>query len=629
MLRWIVFVLILTCILTASADTNGTGSPAGVRELEKKLETASPTEQLDILLEMSLYYYDRAPRKTIEYATRALHLSRRLKDETSEGLALRDIGLGLYYSDQYKKSLDYSYRAQRIFERIGDRKNLVDVWRRIGNVFWKINEYEKAQEYYDRCLEYFGETVDKKEYAKVLNNKGLINYDCGKLDTAVENHLEALRIIEMPGNEDKRLEGIFNANLGRTYFRLGDYNNALRHLQRALPIVTERRATQTISYVCIMIARVYKEQGNFDAAIDYCNRSMRVLHKDNEAYKRQNGNTLILLAELYIAQKHFQKAMDCLERALKNYREIDAKSRIALSLIMMGHVRKERGQFHEALEDLKQGAEIARQLNMPEILQDGYLYLSETYSALGDSDQSFRYYKMYNEVKETVFNKVAASRIRNSQVKYETQKMHKEIEGVKTSKKTVFLFFSGVVLVLGLVLALVLYNRRRIKKRAQILLEQKDREIEFHKKTTGTLKEQIKAFLSQKDRKRYEGSNLTPEQQDIYLRKLLRYMKAEKPYLDSELTVKRLATGLSVSHRELSQVINESAGMHFYDFVNRYRVEAAKRMLQESILKDEMSILGIAYEVGFNSKSSFNTAFKKATGITPSQYRKAAYMMTN
>ena len=73
----------------------------------------------------------------------------------------------------------------------------------------------------------------------------------------------------------------------------------------------------------------------------------------------------------------------------------------------------------------------------------------------------------------------------------------------------------------------------------------------------------------------------------------------------------------------LSLLINERTGMHFYDFVNRYRVEEAKRLLRESILRDELSILGIAYEVGFNSKSSFNTAFKKAAGITPSQYRNA------
>lgn len=616
MLRRILCVLILPCILLASGD---------MREMEKKLETAPPTEKLDILLKLSFYYHDRTPHKTIEYATQALHLSRRLKDETSEGLALLHIGLGLDNSDQYKKSLDYYNRARRILERIGDRKQLADLWRHMGNLYWKTSEFEKALEYYDRCLEYLGDTIEKKEYAKILNNKSLVYYDWGKLDNAVSHLLEALKIIEMPGNEDKRLEGVFNANLGRAYFRVGDFENALRHLHRALDIVTERRAVQTISYVCIMIALIYKEQGNFDAAFDYCNRSMRVLDTGNEDYKSQNGETLLLLAELHIAQRKFQEAMDCLQRALENYREIDARSYIAISLQRMGFVRKEMGQFPEALKDLKQAAEIAIQINMPDILHYCYLYLAETYSALGDSEQSLQYYKMYNEVKEKVFNEVTAARIRNSQVKYETQKMQKKIEVVTSSKQRIFLVFTGIVLVLGLALALVLYNRRRIKTRAQILLEQKDREIEFHKKSTNSVKEQVREFLSQKSRKKYEASNLTPEQEEVYLSKLLRYMKEEKPHLNSELTVKRLAGGLSLSYRDISQVINERTGMHFHDFVNRYRVEEAKRLLRESIIRDELSILSIAYEVGFNSKSSFNTAFKKAAGITPSQYRKAYF----
>jgi AraC-like DNA-binding protein len=97
--------------------------------------------------------------------------------------------------------------------------------------------------------------------------------------------------------------------------------------------------------------------------------------------------------------------------------------------------------------------------------------------------------------------------------------------------------------------------------------------------------------------------------------------KDEKPYLDCELTLGRLAETLNVSPHNLSEVINTKLKQNFYDLVNSYRVEEVKRKLQSPEF-DMYSILGIAYESGFNSKTSFNTIFKKYVGQTPSAYKK-------
>lgn len=89
-----------------------------------------------------------------------------------------------------------------------------------------------------------------------------------------------------------------------------------------------------------------------------------------------------------------------------------------------------------------------------------------------------------------------------------------------------------------------------------------------------------------------------------------------------KLTLKMLAQTLSASERAVSQVINNHMAENFYDLINTYRIEAAKGLLQSSEASS-LTILEILYEVGFNSKSSFNTQFKKKTGLTPSQFRKA------
>ncbi len=101
------------------------------------------------------------------------------------------------------------------------------------------------------------------------------------------------------------------------------------------------------------------------------------------------------------------------------------------------------------------------------------------------------------------------------------------------------------------------------------------------------------------------------------------YMDKEEPFLDPSLTVKSLSEKMDLPHRELSILINQELGQHFFDFINEYRIEKAMSILKDPS-KKKHTVLEILYEVGFNSKSSFNTAFKKHTGTTPTAYRKTA-----
>ncbi len=96
-------------------------------------------------------------------------------------------------------------------------------------------------------------------------------------------------------------------------------------------------------------------------------------------------------------------------------------------------------------------------------------------------------------------------------------------------------------------------------------------------------------------------------------------METRQPYLDSELNLIRLAEMLSVSTHHLSYVINTGFQKNFFQYVNEFRVEYAQKLLKDS--QSKLSILGIAYESGFNSKTSFNTTFKKITGQTPSEFK--------
>ncbi len=104
--------------------------------------------------------------------------------------------------------------------------------------------------------------------------------------------------------------------------------------------------------------------------------------------------------------------------------------------------------------------------------------------------------------------------------------------------------------------------------------------------------------------------------------RLRSHMEAQAPYLDPSLTVRRLAEQLGLGQRELSNLLNQQLGLHFFDFVNQYRVQRAAALLLDPARR-ELSVLEIAFEAGFNTKSSFNAAFSKHLGSTPSAYRRA------
>jgi AraC-like DNA-binding protein len=118
---------------------------------------------------------------------------------------------------------------------------------------------------------------------------------------------------------------------------------------------------------------------------------------------------------------------------------------------------------------------------------------------------------------------------------------------------------------------------------------------------------------------KYEKSGLGGEQAEKIYKQLVGCMTNQKLFSDSELTLAALAKTLDVHPNHLSQVINSYEGKNFYDYINFHRVEEFKKLAPRPD-NNNYTLLSMAYECGFNSKTSFNRNFKKVTGISPSEY---------
>ena len=114
---------------------------------------------------------------------------------------------------------------------------------------------------------------------------------------------------------------------------------------------------------------------------------------------------------------------------------------------------------------------------------------------------------------------------------------------------------------------------------------------------------------------------LNDKQLKEFSKRLEKAIIEEKVFIENELSLTELSKKINIQPYQTSELISRIYSESFFDFINRHRIEEIKSRLNNPA-SESYSLLGIAMDCGFNSKSSFNTAFKKFTGITPSEYRK-------
>jgi AraC-like DNA-binding protein len=145
-------------------------------------------------------------------------------------------------------------------------------------------------------------------------------------------------------------------------------------------------------------------------------------------------------------------------------------------------------------------------------------------------------------------------------------------------------------------------------------------ELPENEPITTIVKDNFEGKLSV-DKKKYAKSGLNEDTANVLHQQLKNLMETERLFIEPELTLTDLATRLNVHPNYLSQVINELEGVNFYDYINTLRVEEFKRLVLLP-QNQKYTLLALAYDCGFNSKTAFNRFFKKATDLSPSEYLK-------
>ena len=348
-----------------------------------------------------------------------------------------------YLTESPQKAVEYSNQALKLSEEMKYIKGEALSLKIIGAGNYYLSNFDKSLEYYFKSLKIMEDIDDKVGISSLLNNIGIIYWRLNNFDKALEIYTESLKIMEELENK----EGISRAlnNIGLIYMTLGNYEKALEKFLESLEIVKEIDNKKIIAYCLNNIGIIYWYLMDFDKSLEYYLESLIINEEINNKYGI--AGSLKNIGGAYLQLNNYDKSLTYLERSLKLAKEIEAK----------------------------------------DLIQNIYVSFYELFLRKENYQESLEYFKLYTAVKDSMFTEESSKKIAEMQTKYETEKKEKENEILKKDNKIQKLEINKqqnlrnsfiVISVLILILAFIIHARYRSKQKINIILNQKNTEIE-------------------------------------------------------------------------------------------------------------------------------------------------------
>ena len=518
-----------------------------------------------ILLILLLSFLNNTEVLCIE--TKADSLNKLLK--TSKGIEKIEILnelITVYDTISYIKSLDYANQALELTRKYKSKEDVAASLDRVGRIQFYLNDYDKSISYYFKSLKIREEINDKKTISKSYFNIGVIYMYLDKDNKALEYLQNSWDMREKV--EDKILISKTANCLGNVYTKLANYDKSLEYYQKALIISVEKCDKKIQSVVLNNIGIVYWYLEDYNKALKYYLEAIKISEEIRDKYNISNTSRNI--GEVYIKLRDFNNSLIYLNKGLK----------------------------------------IAEEINSKHLIKDCYVTFSELCYAKGDYKKAYEYHKLYSEVKDSIFTEETGKNIAEMEVKFETEKKDKEILQQKKLRNIYFIAF--VFIVAAIIIIFIQYRKKNkaykflVKKNIDLLNNEKELKI-------------FKEYIIVNKINNTSTSIVTDDKKEEILKKLKKTFEIDKIFKQFDITLVKLAKRLSTNRTYLSHVINDEFGKNYSDFINEYRIKEAMIILSDPKYS-KYSIEAIAKKAGFNTKTSFNIAFKKFTGITPSVF---------
>ena len=502
-------------------------------------------------------------------------------------------------------------------------------------------------------------------YTYALIYQGQARIMLGKTQEGLQDLLGAKRLAEIQHNDSALCSvynglGLYEQNVTCDYYRSLNYYRegcdiAERCGHRLLycllvaniaEVLTLRNEEAGLEYAekCYLLGRQ-----NNDPYLIYCGaismaRNLCLNRKMEEAWRytreadrlskrydfKNRSDIYNTYGEIALEAGDYMKAGLYYEQAIREHGFSQA-AYVVSTYVGYGRALIAQKKYKSALEKLQIGKEISEKNITSLFRREVYLLLSACYDRLGEPKEALEYYKKYTAESFRLYNEDKERTEKELMVRYETEKRNKELvqkNMLLQKEQNRVMALVGITFVILIVVLLFYINyRRKNRLYKQIVRESVDwlaKERQFSKRIAEQEK-QLQELIGKAgavDGGRYSGSSLNKDSQQELFGRLERLMQNDQVYKNSLFTREKMAELLGTNRTYLSQTINEQTGLTFTHYMNKYRIEEARRILADP--QDDSPIKAIAADLGFSSVTTFYTLFKAAVQMSPDQYRKHA-----
>ncbi len=549
-----------------------------------------------------------------EYLKKALEIGREINNEQIESEASMLLGYALYFMENKTgEGLKLTLRAYELASALNDTIILKDVSTQLVDVYHMHNDPVNAIRYSKIALA--NNRSDLRNRARIYSLLGVVYNDAGNPEEAIKYIEEGIKIA-LEIKDDFRTASLYN-NMAAIFFSLVKHDAAISYHKKALELFTRMNDPFGIGYSHNLLGASLSSLGKREGAISHFAEAVKIFRKIGN--RQSLSFALCNLSNEYLKTGRTKDAFPLVKEAVS----ISSGNRDNLAMtdayIAAALYYKKTGNINEAISYLKKGEQTARAINNPGFLINIYEELASYYNISSDSKNAFAYLKLKEETADSLRRKNADKALIEMVVKYEAEMNKKSAEESKDELSRLQSETRGKGAILWIVLGsgfgvIVLLLFIFWKKVSPVL-----KHFTSISNRPFSDKRNMKSVLKIIDAGSEANLKLRDEITTGISEKLEKLMNEEKAYLQNDLNLKKAAALLDTNTAYLSHIINEQFGLNFSSYLNRHRIEEAKRLLNEH-RQNSLTLEGIASSCGFSSRSAFYQAFKKFTGHTPTEY---------
>lgn len=448
----------------------------------------------------------------------------------------------------------------------------------------------------------------------------------------------ALEIADAGGIEDANIFLGFGCMYQTISEECGDDElgaTALSYYQRALSVGLKTHDDKHADMACTDVLAMAHALGGLKPITSTWENYLQ-LPENNETWILRRYNKMLYQAFSNVENKQFDDAIKVYNRQLRLIDTTQYSRLIYFTHVEKAKVHAMKSDYRQAIEALKQSERIAVDLEMKDCKLEVYGMLSQYYQRLGDHSLREHYYNKYSQLRDTLTNYQQLASVSEMEFRNELKGMEQEMTDVKRHREVmnIVTLVSLAFLLVLLVLLYLVYKKNRELTRSNQSLYQKNVEMLRAEEEERRMRRQLqdKEPLhpddigdNQSDADvKYKGSHLSDEDKQQLLARIQEVMDTNQEIFTPDFTLERLATLLGSRYKYVSQVINEHYQQNFNNFLNSYRIKEACKRMGDIENYGNYTIEAISESVGFKSRSTFVSSFKRITGLTPSQYQRMA-----